>query len=109
MTTPRDALLLLPVFAAGTGLGALFFGGLWWTVNRLLLGRLSTPWFVGSAVARFGLALAGFLLVAGDQWQRWLAVLTGFVAVRVVMSRLVPNPNAGRAGVQAPGSSRRAT
>ena len=25
MTTPRDALLLLPVFAAGTGLGALFF------------------------------------------------------------------------------------
>jgi F1F0 ATPase subunit 2 len=109
MMTPLDALILLPVVAAGTGLGAVFFGGLWWTVNRLLLGRLSTSWLVGSAVARFSLVLAGFLSVAGDHWQRWLAVLAGFIAVRISMSRLLPSPTAGSAGVVLPGSSRRAT
>jgi F1F0 ATPase subunit 2 len=109
MMTPRDAVILLAGFAAGTGLGAGFFGGLWWTVNRLLLGGLSTSWLVGSAVARFSLVLVGFPLVAGNHWQRWLAVLAGFIAVRIAMSRLLPSLTAGSAGAFSRGSSRRAT
>ncbi len=109
MMTPLDAVVWLPVLAAGTGLGAVFFGGLWWTVNRLLLGRLSTLWLVGSAVARFGFVLAGFLLVAGNHWQRWVVVLAGFIAVRIAMGRLLPSLTAGSAGIVSRGASRRAT
>jgi len=94
MMTPHDAVALVPVFAAGTGLGALFFGGLWWTVNRLLLGRLSIAALVGGLVVRVGVSLAGFLAVAGHQWQRWLVCLAGFIAVRMIMGRLVPMPDA---------------
>ena len=90
--TPHDAILLVPVFAAGSGLGALFFGGLWWTVRLLLLARLPVLWLAGSLVLRFGVSLAGFVEIAGDQWQRWLACLAGFIAVRMLMGRLLPVP-----------------
>ena len=109
MTMPSDIIMLLPVFAAGTGLGAIFFGSLWWTISRLLLGSLSAPWLIGSAVVRIGLTLAGFLIVAGDQWQRWLAVLAGFIAVRIGISRLLPTQITEPSGVVSPGSNRRET
>ncbi len=109
MMTLLDAVMLLAVFAAGAGLGAIFFGGLWWTINRLLLGHLSTSWLLASAVARFGLVVVGFLLVAGAQWPRWAAVLAGFIAARLAMARLLPYFDARLASAASPEPSRRAT
>ncbi len=89
---------------AGVVLGAMFFGGLWWTVRHALHARHPALWFVGSALLRMGLALGGFYWVGvgvaggaggaggaagagqGASWQRLLACLIGFTLARVLVS-----------------------
>ncbi|MEJ1963445.1 MAG: ATP synthase subunit I [Gammaproteobacteria bacterium] len=78
----NEALHLAPAAAAGLLLGAVFFGGLWWTV-RFCLGRERPAfWFVGSMVLRLGLALAGFYFVGREDWRQLMACLLGFVTAR---------------------------
>jgi F1F0 ATPase subunit 2 len=76
-----DAITLLLAGLAGAALGALFFGGLWWTVRTL--------WFAGSMLVRSGLALVGFYFVSGGRWDRLLACVLGFTLARAVAARLV--------------------
>jgi len=90
MTTLSDVIALAPALATGVVLGTLFFGGLWWTVRRALVARLPAAWLITSFVARTALVLAGFIVVGGNQWQRWLVVLAGFIAARVVVARWLP-------------------
>ena len=90
MTTLSDVTALAPALATGVVLGTLFFGGLWWTVRRALLARLPAVWLIASFVARTALVLAGFIVVGGNEWQRWLVVLAGFIAARVVVARWLP-------------------
>lgn len=81
------------VLLAGMGLGALYFGGLAWTVRRLVAGggvRLT----VGSFLLRAVLLLAGFRLLAGHRAEYWIACLIGFTAARVVLSKMVILSNA---------------
>jgi F1F0 ATPase subunit 2 len=92
--TPTDAIRLAAVFSAGTGLGAVFFGGLWFTVRWALFAQFSALWIAGSLFARIGLVMAGFYFVAGGQWQRWLACLAGFIAARLLIGRLLPKSDA---------------
>ena len=77
-----ELLSLAPAFAAGILLGAIFFGGLWWTVRRGLASAQPALWFLGSLLLRTSIALGGFFLVAGGEWQRWLACLAGFILAR---------------------------
>ena len=44
-------------------LGAIFFGGLWWTVRRGISSRRPALWFFGSLLLRMSIALAGFYFV----------------------------------------------
>jgi F1F0 ATPase subunit 2 len=67
---------------AGVLLGVLFFGGLWWTVRKSVSSQRPALWFFGSFLLRMSLTLAGFYWVAGDQWQRLLACLVGFIFAR---------------------------
>jgi F1F0 ATPase subunit 2 len=67
---------------AGVLLGMLFFGGLWWTVRKSVSSQRPALWFFGSFLLRMSLTLAGFYWVAGDQWQRLLACLVGFIFAR---------------------------
>jgi len=83
----NETLTLILAAGAGILLGVLFFGGLWWTVRRGLASHRPVLWFFGSLLLRTSLALAGFFLVAGNQWQRLLACLGGFVLARVVLTR----------------------
>lgn len=78
------------VLAAATGfaLGAFFFGGLWWTVRKGLSSRRPAPWFLGSMLLRLGLALVGFYVVSGGQWERLLACFAGFFVARFVVTWL---------------------
>jgi F1F0 ATPase subunit 2 len=108
MTNPSEGIALVPVFVAGLLLGALVFGGLWWTVRRVLAARLSALWLIASFVARIALVLVGFIVVAGDQWQRWLVVLAGFVAARIVIARLLPAPDVLPVGTLSPGAGHHA-
>ena len=41
-------------------LGALFFGGLWWTVRKGVSSTQPALWFFGSLLLRTSIALAGF-------------------------------------------------
>jgi len=73
--------------AAGLFLGAIFFGGLWWTIRRGMSSPRPALWFFASLLLRTGITLAGIYLVGNGHWQRWLLCLLGFFLVRVVAWR----------------------
>jgi len=84
---PETAAVILSG-VAGLGLGAMFFGGLWWGLRRALVSERPALWFFGSLVLRTSAALAGFYLVAGGHWQRLVVCLVGFIAARGAVTRL---------------------
>jgi F1F0 ATPase subunit 2 len=69
---------------AGLLLGAIFFGGLWWTVRNGIKAKQPTLWFLVSIIARMGIALTGFYWVGGGQWPRLLSCLVGFIVARMI-------------------------
>lgn len=79
---------LILALLAGVPLGALFFGGLWWTLRKGLSSTRPALWFLGSLLLRSGIVLAGFNLVGDGQWQRLLACLAGFFMARLIVTRL---------------------
>ncbi|MCR4376419.1 MAG: ATP synthase subunit I [Acidobacteria bacterium] len=95
----NDAVMLALAVLAGGALGAIFFGGLWWTVRRGIASTQPALWFFGSFLLRTALALGGFYLVGRGQWERLLMCLLGFVAARVIVTRVsrsgVARPSAG--------------
>ena len=88
----NEFLHLAPALAAGWLLGAMFFGGLWWTVRRGGASQRPALWFLGSFLLRMGIAVAGFYLVGRDHWQQLLMCLLGFVMARLTMSWLIRVP-----------------
>ena len=86
-----DPRLVVPLLV-GVLLGALYFGGLWWTVQRAVAARWVAMWFFAGLLFRTGIVLGGFYLSCGDDWQRWLAALLGFVVARMVVTRLTRLP-----------------
>ena len=83
-----ETLTLVLAWVAGGALGAMFFGGLWWTVQKALSSKRPALWCFGSLLLRMCLTLAGFYYVAGGHWQRLLACLLGFVIARLIVTRL---------------------
>ena len=57
---------------AGIAVGALFFGGLWWTSKKILAPGQPALWFIGSFLVRMSVTLAVFYVVAQGDWQRLL-------------------------------------
>jgi F1F0 ATPase subunit 2 len=72
-------------FVAGTGIGLLYFGGLWLTV-RLVVG-MRRPLLLTflSFGARVLLAAGAFYLVMDGEVGRLMASLFGFLAIRVLL------------------------
>jgi F1F0 ATPase subunit 2 len=91
-----DPLALVWAFAAGVALGAFYFGTLWLVVRRL--DRLAWPaaWLGVTALLRLAVVLALFGLLAGARWERLVAALLGFVAVRIVLTRRLGRPASAR-------------
>lgn len=85
----NEAVDLAPALAAGILLGAIFFGGLWWTVVRGVSSGLPALCFLGSMLLRTGIVLSGFYFVSAGDWKRLLASLLGFVIARLVAKRLI--------------------
>jgi F1F0 ATPase subunit 2 len=92
----NDPLSLACALAAGVLLGAMFYGGLWWTVSRRISSKRVALWLLGSLLARMGVALAGFYVVSAGHWQRLLVCLLGFVLARVAVSWLTRAPGENR-------------
>jgi F1F0 ATPase subunit 2 len=84
----NETLILTLAWVAGVVLGAIFFGGLWWTIRHGAASKHLALWFVGSWLLRMSIALAGFYFVSGGRWERLLACLLGFVIGRSVVTWL---------------------
>lgn len=83
-----ETVTLLPALLAGFLLGAIFFGGLWWTVRNGLSSAHPAMWFLLSLLLRMSITMTGFWLVANGHWERLLVCLLGFVMARHVVARL---------------------
>jgi F1F0 ATPase subunit 2 len=85
-------------FVIGLLLGAMFFGGLWWTVRTALGARNPVAWFPASLLLRAGLLGVGFYYVAAAGWQALLLCTGGFLIARgalIHLSRVAAwNPHA---------------
>lgn len=83
----NDPFILVLAWLAGLLLGAVFFGGLWWTVRRGVASARPAVWFLVSLLLRLAIVLAGFYFVGQGDWRRLVACLVGFVIVRIFIAR----------------------
>ncbi len=83
--------LILALIAGGL-LGAIFFGGLWWTVRRGVSSESPAAWFFSSLLLRTSIAVAGFYFVSHGNWRRLLACLLGFLLARIFAMRFTRVP-----------------
>jgi F1F0 ATPase subunit 2 len=79
---------IIGALSAGAILGTVFFGGLWWTVNRGLTATAPGLWFGLSALLRLGVTCSGLYLVARAGFMSLLACLCGILLARVAVTRL---------------------
>jgi F1F0 ATPase subunit 2 len=84
----NEFLQLLFALLEGALLGVFFFAGLWWTVHKLASSKYVALLFLGSMLLRTGIVVLGFYFILGDNWQRLIAGLLGFVIVRLIVTRL---------------------
>ncbi len=90
----NETLTLVLAWVAGVVLGAIFFGGLWWTVRKGVSSKQPALWFFGSLLLRMSIVLAGFYFVS----RRSLGAAAG-VSPRIchgTPGRDVADPAAGR-------------
>ena len=79
---------LVLALVTGVVLGVMFFGGLWWTIQKGVSSTRPALWFFGSLLLRMGIALAGFIVMARGHWERLLLCLLGFIIARHIVARL---------------------
>jgi F1F0 ATPase subunit 2 len=83
-----EVLPLALAWVAGALLGAVFFGGLWWTVRKGVTSARPALWFLGSLLVRLSITLGGFYLVSDGHVERLLVCLLGFVMARPAVAWL---------------------
>ena len=88
----NDTLSLVLALVTGVLLGAMFFGGLWWTVQKGVSSKRPALWFFGSLLLRTSMTLAGFYFIASGHWERLMVCLLGFVIARLTVMRLTREP-----------------
>ena len=81
----NETLMLVLACAAGGALGAVFFGGLWWTVRKGVSSKRPALWFFASLLVRMSIALAAFCFVGRRHWERLVACLLGFILARLAV------------------------
>jgi F1F0 ATPase subunit 2 len=90
-----ELLWLIAALLVGGVLGVFYFGGLWWTVQRIPQARRAGLLLLASFAARAVITLLGLYLIAGGRWERLLAAVTGLILVRVVLVRILGRAPAG--------------
>ena len=89
----NETLTLATALAMGIVLGAMFFGGLWWTVRKSVSSKQPALLFLGSLLLRTSIVLAGFYFIARGHWERLLVCLLGFVMARLIVTWLTRAAN----------------
>jgi F1F0 ATPase subunit 2 len=92
---------LMVALTAGIGLGVIFFGGLWLTVQKGLISKHPALWFLSSLLLRSSICLLGFYWIGKDHPERLLICLAGFIAARMLVVRMtsqLQSPNQAAQG-----------
>jgi F1F0 ATPase subunit 2 len=74
------------VLTAGMLAGAFYFGGLWWTVRRVVRSRRPSLLLLASYWLRTAAALALFYVIMEGDWLRLLVCLAGFLVMRQILT-----------------------
>ena len=90
-------LLLTVALLAGMALGVVFFGGLWWTVNRALTAAVPAAWFGLSALLRMAAVVYGLYCFARLGLARLTACVCGTLIARIIIKPLTREPMSRRA------------
>ena len=88
----NETVSLGAALVTGVLLGLMFFGGLWWTVRKVVSVKHPALWVFASLMLRMTLALAGFYFIADGHWERLLVCLLGFFIARLAVTRLTSPP-----------------
>ena len=72
---------------AGAVLGGIFFGGLWWTVQKGVSSRQPALLFITSWLLRTIIVIAGFYCITRGHLDQLPASLIGFTLARFVVIR----------------------
>jgi F1F0 ATPase subunit 2 len=80
--TAGQAAMLFLALLAGIVLGFVYFGGLWYTVQRINQAKHQALLFIGSFLLRTLVVLVGFYLVADGRIERIAVSLLGFLVAR---------------------------
>ena len=84
----NDIFSVASALITGLLLGAMFFGGLWWTVRKGMTSTRPALWFFSSLLLRTVITLAGLYVVSDGHWERLLAGLVGFTIARPIVTRI---------------------
>ena len=84
----NDILNLVAALIVGLVLGALFFGGLWWTVKKAVVSPMPALLLLGSFLFRVSITLLGFYYISNSSVERMLVCLLGFVATRFIVMNM---------------------
>ena len=88
----------------GLLLGAIFFGGLWWTVRKLQTTRHPALLFLGSLIVRMAVVLLGIYAIGAGHWERMVAALVGIVIGRFIILRVTHSLDAAAVPPSTPDS-----
>lgn len=92
------------VLAAGTVVGAFYFGGLWWTVRRVARSRRPGLLLLASYWLRTATALTLFYVIMDGDWLRLVVCLAGFLVMRQLLTWIL-GPGGKSVPVQPAGGS----
>jgi F1F0 ATPase subunit 2 len=89
----NETLTIIAMWVAGGILGTIFFGGLWWTVQKGVSSGQPSVWFLVSLIIRMGITVAGFYFLSHGHWQRLLPIVLGFFTARFIITRIIGKPD----------------
>ena len=78
----NEIVYMILAFIGGLLLGTIFFGGLWFTVRKLVISKIPALWFLGSFILRVSITLIGFYYISSGSWQRLIICVAGFIIAR---------------------------
>jgi F1F0 ATPase subunit 2 len=84
---PPTPALAVAMLLAGGVLGAVFFGGLWWTVQHVAASPRPVPWLLGSLALRSAIVVSGIYFVSAGRPVPLGLCLVGFVLARAIVLR----------------------
>jgi len=84
----NETLKLGLALVMGVFIGAIFFGGLWWTVLKVVSSKHSALWMICSLLIRTSIPLFGFYFISNGNWERLIICLLGFIIARHIVMRL---------------------